>query len=97
MPNIDPHALFIRNPAIVASSIEDETVMMNLSTNSYYGLDELGSRVWKLFDSPSSLSKLCSVLMQEYEVSSVTCHEQIAVLLEELIEETLVCPIEAPT
>ncbi len=41
---------------IVASDIDGETVMMSIENGEYYGLDDIGSRIWELIEKPVKVS-----------------------------------------
>ncbi|MBW1829607.1 MAG: PqqD family protein, partial [Deltaproteobacteria bacterium] len=53
---------------LVSSSLDEETVMMSVNSGKYYGLDEIGSRIWELIKQPRSVSDLCDILLGEFEV-----------------------------
>jgi hypothetical protein len=79
-----------QNPDILASASGDETVMMSFSRNNYYGLDEVGSRIWALLAQPQTLDHLCTTLQQEYRVDAETCQREVTVFVQRLLDEGLV-------
>ena len=44
--NLD--SIIKRNPEMVSSDMDGETVMMSMENGEYYGLDPIGSRIWEL-------------------------------------------------
>ncbi len=75
---------------LVSSDLDGETVMMSIENGQYYGLDEIGSRVWALIEEPRSVSELCDVLVEEYEVAREQCEQDVLAFLNELAEDNLV-------
>lgn len=73
----------------ISTVVEGEVVMMNLETNSYYGLDAIGSRIWDLIEEPKTIAEVCAQLMLEYEVDADTCVQEVSALIASLIEEQL--------
>jgi len=59
-------------------------VLLDLTTENYYTLDEVGSRVWELIDGRSSARDMASQIAQEYEVAVETAEGDIEALIDEL-------------
>ncbi len=72
---------------IVASDIDDEVVMMSVEKGQYYGLDSIGSRVWKLIEKPIKVSELIAALILKYDVDRETCTRDVLAFLEKLHED----------
>jgi hypothetical protein len=87
---LTPTARLQQNPDILASALGDETVMMSLSRNSYYGLDEVGSLIWELLAQPQSITQICTTLQQEFAVDAQTCQQEVALFVQQLVDEGLV-------
>ena len=75
---------------MLASALGDETVMMSLSRNNYYGLDEVGSRIWELLAQPQSIAQICTTLQQEFAVDAQTCQQEVTLFVQQLVDEGLV-------
>lgn len=87
---LPPTARLQQNADILASALGDETVMMSLSRNNYYGLDEVGSHIWELLAQPQTLAHLCTALQQEYVVDAETCQQEVTAFVQQLADEGLV-------
>jgi hypothetical protein len=87
---LTPNDRLQQNADILASALGDETVMMSLSRNNYYGLDEVGSRIWGLLAQPQTLAQLCTALQQEYVVDTETCQQEVTAFVQQLANEGLV-------
>ena len=64
--------------------------MFSPDQGAYFGLDEIGSRVWELLEEPRSIDELCATLRGEYDVDPETCRGDVTALVERLREAKLV-------
>ncbi len=69
---------------IVASEIDGETVMMSIENGEYYGLDLVGSEIWKHLGSPFKVADLIDALLAKYDIDRETCKKDVLVFLNEL-------------
>ncbi len=79
-----------RNEEILSSSINNETVMMDIESGQYIGLDPIATRIWALIEQPITFEKLCETLTNEYEVSLEQCQTDVATFLDKSTEANLV-------
>ena len=79
-----------RKSDLLFSNMDDEVVMMNIEKGEYYGLDEIGSRIWQIIENPVTLDELIQVLVEEYDVDRETCRIDVVVFIEELRKKDLV-------
>lgn len=83
--------IYFCNPKVMDSKIDEEIVIMSLEQNHYYGLEEVGSRIWEILqESPSTIEKLCEKLSVEFDVEKEVCEQDTLQFLNQLIEEKLV-------
>lgn len=68
----------------VSADLYEESVILNLATGIYHGLEPVGSRVWALIQEPRTFSEIQQVLMSEYEVDEATCAHDLRELIEQL-------------
>ena len=56
-------------PAPVMSRlVGDETVLLNLESGMYFGLDGVGQRIWELIADGKNLGKIAAVIASEFDV-----------------------------
>lgn len=77
-------------PEQVSSDLAGESVILNLKTGMYFGLNEVGASVWNLLQQPRSVTDICTQILDEYEVDSEQCERDVLTLLNELIESDLI-------
>lgn len=74
----------------VCCELDGQAVILSLTTGKYYGLDEVGSRVWALIQEPKTMSELQNVLLSEFDVEPWVCERDLNHLIQELEEVGLV-------
>ena len=74
----------------MSSRVEGETILLDLSSGLYFGLDATGSRIWEALQEGPTLDELVQDLRQEYEVDSDRLRREVSTLLEELQDHGLV-------
>jgi hypothetical protein len=62
----------------------DEVVVLDLGSGTYYGLDDLGARIWTLMEQPVALATIREAIMSEYEVDAETCERDILAFLNKM-------------
>ena len=84
---ISPEALF--------QELEGETVLLNLQSERYYGLDDVGTRMWQLLAENGDVAAAFAQLMKEYDVDAAQLEADLAALIGRLAEAGLLT-ITAP-
>lgn len=74
----------------VSSDLAGEAVILHLGQGMYYGLDEVGARVWQLVQLPCTPADICSAIIAEYDVAPERCQQDVLVLLGELATAELI-------
>ena len=75
---------------VLFQEVSGETVLLDLDSESYFGLDEIGTRIWKLLNDETSAGEMVDALLEEYEVGRETLEADVAELLENLLEAGLI-------
>ena len=76
-------------PDVLFRQLGDEIVALDLENGKYFGLNEVGSRVWDLLQTPRSLRAIHAALLQEYEVSADDLWRDLESLISELVRHGL--------
>ena len=80
----------VLSPEALFQEIGGEGVILDLKSSSYFGLDEVGVRLWQLLQANPSLQDACDTLLAEYEVESAQLEQDLVKLLDQLAEAGLV-------
>ena len=70
--------------------IGGESVLLNLNNESYYGLDEVGTRMWTVLTNAASIQTAYESLLNEYDVAPEVLRCDLTDLLEKLAAQGLV-------
>jgi len=75
---------------LLASAFGQELVILSLKDGVYYGLEDVGARIWELLQRPIRVSALRDALVAEYEVEPARCGRDLRSLLQDLAGRGLV-------
>lgn len=68
----------------------DEAVLLDLASESYFGLDAIGVRVWRLLEQDPDVEHAFSILSVEYDVDADTLEYDLLALIRSLADAGLV-------
>jgi hypothetical protein len=74
---------------VVFEVLDDEAVLLNLKTGIYYGLNDTGTRIWKLIEEHGDIDTVRRRMLEEFEVSQETLEGDLLALLPELLDRGL--------
>jgi hypothetical protein len=75
---------------VLVQVLDGESVLLNLQNEQYYGLDDIGTRMWEVLAESQSIEEAYRVLLAEYQVEPQQLQQDLQVLLEKLVEHGLV-------
>ena len=75
---------------VMARTVGDETVILDLASGTYYGLDPVGARIWQLFVDGQTLAQVRDTMLAEYDVSVDDLERDLNRLLSELSDKNLI-------
>lgn len=75
---------------VLFRELDGESVLLNLKTESYLGLDAVGTRMWALFSTLPSIQAACDTLLSEYDVAPEVLRRDVEAILNQMIEHGLV-------
>lgn len=94
IPPLSPSTVVVRSDGLVDAEIENEVVALSIENGICYGLNRVGSKIWRLLGAPIRISDLCAALLTEYDINPVVCERQVLDLLEELRAEGMIAAPE---
>jgi hypothetical protein len=69
--------------------LDNESVLLNIETERYFGLDETGTRMWQLVTAAPKIEVAYQQLLDEYDVEAGLLRSNLTELLERLVENGL--------
>jgi len=74
----------ILSPEVISQEVSGETVLLDLESENYFGLDEVGTRIWQLIKETNDLQAIYQPLLAEYDVSEERLQQDLDTLLAEI-------------
>jgi hypothetical protein len=70
----------------ISCEVNGEAVILHFDSGNYFGLNDVGTLVWRMIDQPRSVRELRDAILREYEVEPEQCERDLLDLLGELRE-----------
>ena len=77
-------------PDVLGSELGSEVVMLSLRDGTYYGLDEVGAEIWRLIQTPTTIDRIVSSIVDTYDVDARRCRSDVINLVVALRDRGLV-------
>lgn len=90
LPPISDATLISRSPSVLAAEVDGEIVMMSIQHGRYFGLDDIGSDIWKRIETPCSFGELIEGLIADYDSDRATIAADVRILLGQLASQDAV-------
>jgi hypothetical protein len=74
---------------VLVRHLDGESVMLNLETEQYFGLDATGTRMWQLVTAAPTVDAAYAQLLEEFEVEPELLRTNLTELLSRLLENGL--------
>jgi hypothetical protein len=75
--------------------IAGEAVLLDLNSETYFGLDEIGTRMWSVLLASASIEDAYQVLLDEFDVEPEALRSDLSAFLEKLAGSGLVSLTDA--
>ncbi len=76
-------------PQVMSRLVGDETVLLDLSSGIYFGLDGVGKRIWESVTEGCNLGEIAAVIANEYEVDEAQAQADVIEFANDLVERGL--------
>jgi hypothetical protein len=74
---------------VMMREIGGEAVIVNLDSESYFGLDDVGTHMWTLLTESKSVQAAFDVLKDDYDVAEEQLRSDLSNLLHQLVDHGL--------
>jgi hypothetical protein len=88
-PLLSVDTMLRRSDAVVSTEAGARTSMMDIVKGQYFGLEDVGARVWALLESPRSVGDIRDQLVREFEVDATVCEAELRPFLRTLLDQGL--------
>lgn len=86
---IDETTRLKRTSHLLETDVHGEVVALDVEKGQCYGLDSIGTEVWRLLEQQTSVQEICNNLASKYDVDIQTCRADVMKLVGDLHEEGL--------
>ena len=69
--------------------VDDETVLLDLESGMYFGLDGVGKRIWESVADGKSLGDIAAIITAEYDVDESQALVDVMAFVGDLVERGL--------
>ena len=76
-------------PQVMSRLVGDETVLLDLESGMYFGLDGAGKRIWESIGEGLTLGEIAARIVSEYEVEEEQARTDLIQFASELLERGL--------
>ena len=73
----------------VFRELDGESVVLNLETGMYYGLDEVGTRAWRAIEPTGALRQALNRVLQDFDTERATAEADLLELAVALVDKGL--------
>ena len=87
---VTEYASVVARQEQVSSDLAGETVILDLKSGVYYGLNSVGASIWNLIQEPKTVNEVREALLAKYKVEPEQCDRDLLALLEQLEAEGLI-------
>lgn len=75
---------------VLFQEIDGEAVLLSLDEGCYYGLDEVGTRVWRMLDEDTEPAQMVAKIVEEYDVEPEQARRDLDALIDDLEKSGLI-------
>ncbi|MGA9381236.1 MAG: PqqD family protein [Phormidium sp.] len=75
---------------VLIRELDGESVILNLKSERYFGLDQVGTRIWEVLSTSETIAAAYQTLLLEYDVVPEQLQSDLNILLEQLVEHGLI-------
>lgn len=88
--SIQPNDRVLRAPGHLQEEIEGQVVLLSVEAGNYYGLDEIGSEIWRALEKETTVAALCETLAAGYDAPAEVVQLDVAAFLDHLARHGLI-------
>ena len=66
--NLDQKVIFAET--VFAQEVDGEMVLLDMESENYFGLDEVGTAIWQAMQEKETLKEVFDLLLAQYEVEA---------------------------
>ena len=92
---LDLDSQLVIPPQVMSRQVDDETVLLDLKSGHYFGLDGVGKRIWEGVEAGQSLRDTVAGIVAEYDVGEERAAKDVLAFAGSLAEKGLLITPES--
>lgn len=90
--NLNKKIIF--SDTVFAQEVDGEMVLLDMTSENYFGLDEVGTSIWQAMQENAALQSVLNTLLEQYDVEEEVLKNDLIIFAERLQESGLVEVVE---
>jgi len=86
--NLDQKVTFA--DSVFAQEVDGEMVLLDMESENYFGLDEVGTAIWLAMQEYGTLQEVFNALLEQYDVEAEVLQNDLSDFIGKLVESGLV-------
>ena len=86
--NVDQKVTFAET--VFAQEVDGEMVLLDMESENYFGLDEVGTAIWQAMQEHGNLRDVFNTLLEQYDVEAEVLEKDLFDFVGKLLESGLV-------
>lgn len=88
---INPKQRLRVKPSIIYTELDNkEAVLLNFETKYFYGLNEVGAKIWQMLDGKKTIEEITNAIVDEYDIDKDKAFNSVNRHIKKLIKEKMV-------
>ena len=87
---IDMKSRITASKNLLHCTVNGEAVILSMESGIYFGLDNVGVRIWELIQEPTTMNLLLEKLLSEYDVDPNVCRDHLVDFINDLHSRELI-------
>ena len=75
---------------VFAQEVDGEMVLLDMESENYFGLDEVGTEIWQAMQEYGNLQEVLNALLEQYDVDAEVLENDLEEFVGKLVESGLV-------
>ena len=86
--NLEHKVIFAET--VFAQEVDGEMVLLDMESENYFGLDEVGTSIWQAMQEKETLQEVFEALLEQYEVEEEMLENDLLEFVGKLVKSGLV-------
>ncbi len=75
---------------VFAQEVDGEMVLLDMNSENYFGLDEIGTAIWQGMQEKETLQEVFELLLNQYDVEADLLKQDLLAFVDKLVKHGIV-------